>query len=135
MNEEDRIFNGSLEDYNWKDSKGSFIEEDKINEFLKSESLKNIEYALEKYVPIGTVVKLKKHPGSFMIIGFKQLNQNNEENDYLACEYPYGISKDKNLISFNHDVIDKVYHIGMVNDLEIKYKNDLNSENNLNKNR
>ncbi|MBP3460848.1 MAG: DUF4176 domain-containing protein [Bacilli bacterium] len=47
--------------------------------------------ALEKYMPIGSVVRIKGLGKFLMIVGFNYNNNNNQKYDYIACEYPYGI--------------------------------------------
>lgn len=67
----------------------------------------------EKFLPLGTVCLLKEAKKKVMIIGFLIVgDQPDMVYDYLGCLYPEGlISKSKNMV-FNHDSIDKIYHMG-----------------------
>lgn len=72
----------------------------------------------EKYLPIGTVVLLKEGKKKLMITGFavSSYETKGEIYDYMGCLYPEGVvSSDKNLL-FNHDKIDKVCHMGYVDE-------------------
>lgn len=72
------------------------------------------EKKLEKYLPIGTVVLLKKGKIKLMINGYCMMEGNDESKvyDYVGCIYPFGmLGSDKNFL-FNHDQIDKIYFIG-----------------------
>lgn len=82
----------------------------------------------EKYLPIGTIVLLKKGKKKVMIIGFCGYDKNNEEDmhDYIGCIYPEGlVSSDVNLL-FDHNQIDKIYHLGYRDNEEVEFKNKLN---------
>lgn len=81
----------------------------------------------EKYLPIGTVVLLKGGKKRVMITGFCCTDKGNNDKvyDYIGCLYPEGvITSDKNLL-FDHSQIDKVYHLGLVDDEEKKFKDSL----------
>ena len=79
----------------------------------------------EKYLPSGTVLKLKNAEATVMITGYAikpkgkvmGLNgeiENNENTcfDYIGCLYPEGIvSTDVNML-FNHEDIEKIYFMG-----------------------
>ena len=83
--------------------------------------------ALEKYMPIGSVVKVKGNINKYMIIGFKDVN-NEKSKDYLACIYPYGVDKTHRIYFFNNLQIEKVYFIGYINNQEREFKKDLDSQ-------
>ena len=83
---------------------------------------------MEKYLPIGTVVLLKEGKKKLMITGFavSSYETKGEIYDYMGCLYPEGVvSSDKNLL-FNHDKIDKVCHMGYIDEewknIEVKIK-------------
>lgn len=80
----------------------------------------------EKYLPIGTVVMLRKATKRVMITGFCYMNQSdNKMYDYQGCIYPEGIIRiDKNLL-FNHEQIDKIYHLGLIDEEENLFKEKL----------
>ena len=54
----------------------------------------------EKYLPLGTVVRLKTGIKPIMITGRRQRTIDNpKEYDYIACLYPEGrIAPDKNVL-------------------------------------
>ncbi|MBP3460846.1 MAG: DUF4176 domain-containing protein [Bacilli bacterium] len=71
---------------------------------------------------------LKNAEKRIMITGFLCVEKNNSEKiyDYTGCLYPEGyISADKSLL-FNHDQIDKIYHLGLKDIEEEKFKQKLN---------
>lgn len=78
----------------------------------------------EKYLPVGTVVLLKGGKKRVMVIGFVAIGENNPDLafDYVGCLYPEGlISSDKNLM-FNHDQIERIDYLGLIDDEEKQYK-------------
>lgn len=81
----------------------------------------------EKYLPIGTVVMLKGGKKRAMITGFCSVPKEEPEKmyDYSGCIYPEGFISSEMVCLFNHEQIDKVYHKGLVDDEETKFKNDL----------
>ena len=83
----------------------------------------------EKYLPIGTVVILKGATKRLMIAGFCAIDNSNKDKiwDYSGCMYPEGFLTSDQICLFNHDQIEKVYHIGLSNDAEEKeFKKTLN---------
>lgn len=82
----------------------------------------------EKYLPIGTVVLLKGGSKRVMIYGFCcQGSESDKIYDYIGCLSPEGfISRDKNLL-FDHDQIDKVINLGLVDEEEKAFKEKLNN--------
>ena len=82
---------------------------------------------LKKYMPIGSVVRVDNSDQLCMIIGFQYIDNNNNEYDYLASYYPYGIDKQHSLVFFNHSQILSTYHIGYINALERNFKESLNT--------
>ena len=82
----------------------------------------------EKYLPIGTVVKLKKVDKNVMIIGFCGLNKNDDKVfDYVGCLYPEGILSSNEVSMFNHDQIENVLFNGYINEEEKMFKDNLNN--------
>ena len=83
---------------------------------------------MEKYLPLGTIVLLKNGKKKIMITGFAATAPETKGKlyDYIACLYPEGIVNTKKSMLFNHEQIDKVYHMGYVDEewksLEIKIK-------------
>ena len=68
----------------------------------------------EKYLPIGTIIRLKKGQKKLMIVGFAQvyLKDKNEIYDYMGCVYPEGMINIKNFYFFNHKDIEEIYYEG-----------------------
>ena len=65
-----------------------------------------------------------------MIAGFCAIDNSNKEKiwDYSGCMYPEGFLTADQICLFNHDQIEKVYHIGLSNDAEEKeFKKTLNT--------
>lgn len=83
----------------------------------------------EKYLPVGTVVLLKGGKKRVMITGFCVVSPEVEKKifDYCGCIYPEGYLNSTQNCLFNHDQIDKIYHVGLVDDEELKFKNQLKS--------
>lgn len=83
----------------------------------------------EKYLPIGTIVLLKGASKRIMICGFccHGTGENDKLFDYVGCLSPEGfISSDKNLL-FNHDQIEQVINMGLVDEEEKEFKEKLNN--------
>ena len=81
----------------------------------------------EKYLPIGTVVMLKEGSKRVMITGFCTIGGENKNKifDYCGCLYPEGfISSNQNLL-FDHSQIEKIYHMGLIDEEEEDFKNKL----------
>lgn len=75
-----------------------------------------MNHNLEKYLPIGTIVALKGSTKRLMITGFCCLDSNNQTKifDYSGCLYPEGIIETNKTFLFDHQQIEKVYHIGFI---------------------
>ena len=85
----------------------------------------------EKFLPIGSVVKLKNGQKRLMITGFLQMEQdeNGQKNiwDYSGCLYPEGMLESGKSLLFNHNQIDKIYHFGYSDNEEKEFKKILNN--------
>jgi len=71
--------------------------------------------------PIGTVVTLKGGNKKLLIYGRKvELEENDETNiyDYVSCLYPEGYLIHAKSYFFNHSSIEKMFHLGYINDEE-----------------
>ncbi len=81
----------------------------------------------EKFLPIGTVVMLKGGTKRAMITGFCSVAQEEEAKmyDYCGCIYPEGYVSSGQVCLFDHDQIEKVYYMGLVDDEEISFKGKL----------
>ena len=82
------------------------------------------EQIREKYLPVGTVVMLKNASKRVMVIGFCIIPENDPDKvyDYLGCIYPEGIMDANQNLMFNHDQIDKIYHMGLEDEEEKTFK-------------
>lgn len=81
----------------------------------------------EKYLPVGSVCLLKGASKKLMISGFCAVDSEEPDKiyDYSGCMYPEGFLKSDQTALFNHDQIEKVYHIGYVDEEEVAFKKDL----------
>ncbi len=83
----------------------------------------------EKYLPLGTIVKLKTGTKKVMITGFCMYDNNNGHKlyDYCGCLYPEGMLSNREAHLFNHSDIEKVCHLGVSDEEEKKFKVNLTS--------
>lgn len=83
----------------------------------------------EKYLPIGTVVMLKNGKKRVMITGFCSVDKADKKKiyDYNGCMYPEGMIDSNQICLFNHEQIEKIYHIGLRDNEEKEFKEKLNS--------
>lgn len=67
-----------------------------------------------KYLPVGTVCLLKNAKKKVMIVGFCATATEVGEKifDYIGCLYPEGIISSNENLLFNHEQIDKIFHLG-----------------------
>jgi len=83
----------------------------------------------EKFLPIGTVVMLENGSKRVMISGFCAMEGDDKQKiwDYTGCMYPEGILDSSTTCLFDHEQIQKVYHLGLAEDDEEKsFKSKLN---------
>ena len=83
----------------------------------------------EKYLPIGTVVMLKGGKKRAMITGFCSISEEDKTKvfDYSGCLYPEGFISSNQTLLFNHEQIDKIFHLGLVDEEEKQFKQKLNA--------
>ncbi len=68
---------------------------------------------MKEYLPIGSIVLLKKGKKKVMIYGRRQSRINeNQEFDYIACLYPEGNINENYMYLFNHEDIETVVFRG-----------------------
>lgn len=81
----------------------------------------------DKYLPIGTVVLLKDAKKRVMITGFctQPVEKPDKIYDYSGCLFPEGIMKTDEILLFDHNQISKIYHFGLSDEEEKKFKQDL----------
>ena len=73
---------------------------------------------IEKYLPLGTIVLLKNGKHKAMVVGFcaKIADDSNAPfYDYIGCLWPEGIFTTDETLVFNHEDIEKIYHVGFSN--------------------
>lgn len=74
----------------------------------------------EKFLPIGTLVLLKGATKKVMITSYlifsKGENDEKKMYDYGGCPYPEGIVESNFAVGFDHDKIEKVFHLGYEDD-------------------
>ena len=72
---------------------------------------------IKDLLPIGSVVLLKGGVKKLMIFGVKQTDsETNIDYDYISVIYPEGNVGDEAQFFFNHDVIEKVFFKGFIDD-------------------
>ena len=83
-----------------------------------------------KYLPIGTVVMLKGGKKRVMITGFCSMPNegNNKIYDYNGCLYPEGVVNSNQTCLFDHNQIEKIYHLGLIDNEEKEFKKELVEE-------
>ena len=84
------------------------------------------EKKYEKFLPIGSIVKLKDAEKLLMVVGYGFTGKVNNENkffDYCSCLYPEGILDPKKSILFDHDNIDKVEWLGFEDEGSFIWRN------------
>lgn len=81
----------------------------------------------EKFLPIGSVVLLKGGTKKTMITGFCSVASEEKTKiyDYTGCIYPEGYLDFDQVCLFDHDQIEKVYHLGYIDDEEKSFKEEL----------
>jgi hypothetical protein len=78
---------------------------------------------MEKYLPIGSVVRLKEAEKLlFMIIGLCVENENGEKRDYIAVRYPMGAINTSRYFFFNESAITDTIHMGYMDVSHTVYK-------------
>ena len=84
---------------------------------------------LKKYLPIGTIVKLKTGKRKVMITGFCLYDRDAAHTlyDYCGCAYPEGMLSTNEVNLFNHGDIETVFHLGVSDEEEKKFKVNLGS--------
>lgn len=68
---------------------------------------------MNTYYPIGTIVRLSIDEDMlFMIAGYLTRQGEGKIYDYFAVPFPFGLMKENQYLSFNHDRITEVVHVG-----------------------
>ncbi len=81
---------------------------------------------MEKYLPIGSVVRLVNGNKRVMIYGRAQKQLGSETMwDYIACLYPEGNLNEEYTYLFNHEQIEEVFFIGFQDPEELEFRKHL----------
>jgi hypothetical protein len=84
----------------------------------------------DKYLPIGTVVLLKEGTKKVMITSYLIFTSGKKEDkkmfDYGGCPFPEGIIESDYAVGFNHDQIEKIVHLGLIDNDQIQFNSLLN---------
>lgn len=77
----------------------------------------------EKFLPLGTIVKLKGGTKEVMITGYCQSIKSKPEKmyDYRGCPYPEGVLDSKIVVLFNIPQIEEVVYEGLRNDESLDF--------------
>lgn len=79
--------------------------------------------SIQEVLPLGSVVTLQKGTKKVMIIGRIQVESETQKlYDYSAVLYPEGMLDPSSLYLFQHEDIDKIYHVGMQNSDEFAFR-------------
>lgn len=83
----------------------------------------------EKYLPLGTVVRLKNGTKKVMITGFCMYDNSNDHKlyDYCGCPYPEGMISNREAHLFNHSDIGNICHLGASDEEDKKFRINLTS--------
>ncbi len=83
-------------------------------------------------LPIGSVVLLKESTRKVMIMGFCQKKESEAGDgklyDYCGCLYPEGYQDSSHVYLFDHDMIEKVYSAGYMDDEQFAFQKVLTAE-------
>lgn len=81
----------------------------------------------EKYLPIGTVVLLKNGSKRVMINGFCTIDSSKPEKvyDYAGVLFPEGSLSSDQALLFDHEQIDRIDHLGLIDEEETTFKTKL----------
>ncbi len=77
----------------------------------------------EKYIPLGSVVRLKDANASVMVTGYAAVDEDEETKvyDYAGCRYPEGVIDQDELLLFNHSQIEQIIYVGYEGEEYKKY--------------
>ncbi len=81
----------------------------------------------KKYLPIGTIVRLKGGSKRICISGFCALTkeQGKKVFDYSGVIYPEGFVRADKTLVFDHIQIEEIYYMGFIDDEEKEFKSKL----------
>ncbi|MDD6327666.1 MAG: DUF4176 domain-containing protein [Eubacteriales bacterium] len=78
---------------------------------------------MRKYLPIGTVVKLKNVDKLTMIAGYFPRSEANNGHvwDYSAFPYPEGMIDNDKIVQFDGEAIEKIIVMGYQDELQMQF--------------
>lgn len=79
----------------------------------------------KKYLPYGSVVKIKGSARNLMVIGLKKMSDNHKVYDYIAIALPEGFEGYEKMILFNRDAISEVVKEGYEDELTKDFYDDI----------
>lgn len=81
----------------------------------------------EKFLPIGTVVMIRGGTKRVMITGYCSVEESEPEEmwDYSGCMYPEGFLSSEETCLFNHDQIENIYYLGLVDEEQEEFMTQL----------
>ena len=129
-----KLVSEALLDVMFVNNPKSLITSLRIGHIVESIKRKNVEKENKRieissdFLPVGTVVLLKDATKRLMITGFCIVENENQEKvwNYSGCLYPEGyMDVGKNYL-FDNDQIEEVLHLGLIDEEEIAFKNELN---------
>lgn len=78
---------------------------------------------MRRFLPLGSVVKVRGVEHQIMIYGRAQQDlSSNEVFDYIGCEYPLGMRDINTGILFNNGAILEVFYVGFQDAEELEYR-------------
>ncbi|MBQ1312275.1 MAG: DUF4176 domain-containing protein [Blautia sp.] len=82
---------------------------------------------VSQILPAGSVVLLKESTKRVMIMGFAQMQPDDRSRvyDYCGCLYPEGYQDSEKIFLFDHKDIDRVYHVGYMDEEQFRFEEEL----------
>ena len=83
---------------------------------------------LDKYLPVGSIVLLTGGTKRLMITGYCMQTEERPGviYDYSGCLYPEGVIRSDVTSVFNHDQIEKIVHLGLIDNEQTQFNSLLN---------
>ena len=125
----EKSFVGTLNEYKFTIN-GS---DKNVIEAINERESREISDGMNKFMPLGSVISIKGIEDSYKVIVGYNYNTGEKIYDYIACDYPFGINSEHKPILFNHEQIDKCYHVGFSNPYGKEYRKQLLESNMANK--
>lgn len=77
----------------------------------------------EKYIAIGSVVKLEGGETPVMVTGYATVSEEDESKvyDYVGCPYPEGVENQEEVLLFDHRQIQEILYLGYENEEYKRY--------------